>query len=75
VIERGSDAKTGGRRGEVCSALQNLVACFRKFLTAELPQSPQCDQAKKAILKPAIHEAAAKQQAKWTERLFTAITP
>jgi hypothetical protein len=45
AIERGSDAKTGERRGGVYRALQNLDACFRKFLTAELPQSPQRDQA------------------------------
>jgi hypothetical protein len=51
VIERGSDAKTVERRGAVCRTLQNLGACFRKFLTAELPQSPQRDQAGKAIPK------------------------
>jgi hypothetical protein len=49
VIERGSDAKTVERRGAVSGFLQKLGACFRKFLTAELPQSPQCDQTRKAI--------------------------
>jgi hypothetical protein len=51
VIECGSDAKIVERRGEVCRFLQNLGACFRKFLTAELPQAPQCDQAGCAIFK------------------------
>jgi hypothetical protein len=51
VIECGSDAKIVERRGEVFRALQNLGACFRKFLTAELPQAPPCTKARSAIFK------------------------
>jgi hypothetical protein len=40
-MECGCDAKTVERRGEVYRFLQNLGACFRKFLTAQLPPSPQ----------------------------------
>jgi hypothetical protein len=51
VIECGSDAKIVERRGEVFRTLQKLGACFRKFLTAELPQAPQCTKARSAIFK------------------------
>jgi hypothetical protein len=51
VIECGSDAKIVERRGEVFRTLQNLGACFRKFLTAELPQAPQRTKGRSAIFK------------------------
>jgi hypothetical protein len=61
VIERGSDAKIVERRGEVFRTLQNLGACFRKFLTAELPQAPQCDQTGREIFKQSQQSTKAKK--------------
>jgi hypothetical protein len=61
VIECGSDAKIVERRGEVYRLLQNLGACFRKFLTAELPQAPQFDQARCAIFKQSPQRTKARK--------------
>jgi hypothetical protein len=59
VIECGSDAKTVERRGGVFRTLQNLVACFRKFLTVELPQAPQRTKASQVIFNQRVQATLA----------------
>jgi hypothetical protein len=49
VIERVCDAKIGERRGNPLKMVTTLIACSRKFLTAQIPQSPQSDQARPFI--------------------------
>jgi hypothetical protein len=49
VIERVCDAKIGERRGNALKMATTLIACSRKFLTAQIPQSPQSDQARPSI--------------------------
>ena len=51
VMERVCDEKSGERRGDNLQITTQAVACFRKIFAAQIPPSPQRDQAKIDIVK------------------------
>ena len=62
VMERVCDEKSGERRGDQLQITTPPVACFRKIFAAQIPPSPQRDQAGIVLLKPRRKDTKRDQQ-------------
>ena len=65
VMERVCDEKSGERRGDNLKMTTQAVACFRKIFAAQIPPSPQRDQARTNILESPRRNATKPGQTSW----------